>query len=149
MGKIKIIGQNRKARYNYSIHEQFEAGIQLQGTEIKSLRSNKVSISESHVSIDSKNEAWIHNIKIPQYDFGNRFNHEEARKRKLLLHKAEIEELSHRAQSERLTIIPLKIYFKNSKVKLEIALAKGKKLYDKRQDEAKKDIKKRIKKGEY
>lgn len=146
---IKIIAKNKRATYDYQILDTFEAGMVLEGTEVKSLRSGKATIAEAHISIDKKGEIWAFNINIPHYEFGNVNNHEERRKRKLLLHLKEIEELTHRSQAERLTIIPLKIYFKGSKVKLEIALGKGKKHYDKRQDEAKKSVEKKLRKGDY
>lgn len=139
MAGIKIIAKNKRATYDYFIEELYEAGLVLQGTEVKSLRTGKVTITEAHISIDKDGQAWAHNLKIAHYEFGNINNHQEDRKRKLLLNKIEIEEIAHRAQSERLTIIPIKIYFKGSRVKLQIALAKGKKLYDKRQSQAKKD----------
>ena len=146
---IKIIAKNKRARYDYNILDTFEAGLMLVGTEVKSIRNGKVTISEAHITIDKNDEAWAHNIKIPHYEFGNQFNHEEARKRKLLLNKLEIEELAHRMKAERLTIVPTMIYFKKSKIKLEIGLGKGKKLHDKRQDQAKKDAQKKLRQGDY
>lgn len=146
---IKIIAKNKRASYDYHLEQKFEAGIELKGTEVKSLRSGKVTIAEAHIAVDRDGEIWAHNIKIPAYEFGNINNHEEARKRKLLLHRQEIDEIAHRAQAERLTIVPTIIYFKGSKVKIEIALAKGKKLYDKRHDQAKKDVERKLRRGEY
>ena len=146
---IKIIVKNKKAYHNYFLTEKFEAGLVLKGTEIKSLRIGKVSISEAYVKIDEKCEAWIHNMKIPLYEFGNRNNHEEARKRKLLLHQHEIKNIHHLIMTQRLTVVPTIIYFKQSHVKIEIALAKGKKQHDKRHDQAKKDSEKRLKQGQY
>lgn len=146
---IKVIAKNKRARYDYHLVETYEAGLMLVGTEVKSIRDGKVTIGEGHITIDKDGEAWAHNLKIAHYDFGNQFNHEETRKRKLLLHKVEIDEIEHRAKAERLTIVPTMIYFKGSKIKLEIALAKGKKLHDKRQDQAKKDAEKKLRRGDY
>ena len=119
------------------------------GTEVKSLRLGKCSLSEAHISIDQFNEAWVYNINIPHYEFGNINNHEESRKRKLLLKKKELNYLQHKSQAQGMTIIPTKIYFKKSMVKLEIALAKGKKHHDKRADTAKKDVERRLRRGLY
>ena len=130
---IKIIAKNKRAIYDYSIHETYEAGLCLQGTEIKSLRIGGVQLTESFIAIDSWDEAWVYNMRIAHYPFGNRHNHPEVRKRKLLLHKKEIGQIKARSQRENLMIIPLKIYFKKSHAKLEIALARGKKKFDKRE----------------
>jgi SsrA-binding protein len=148
MGK-KIIAKNKRASFDYHLVEKFEAGMVLQGTEVKSLRAGKVSIGEAHITIDKDGEAWVNNINIPQYEFGNINNHEETRKRKLLLHTKEIEYISHKAQAERMTIVPTIIYFKDSRIKLEIALAKGKKLHDKRQDQKSKDVERQLRRGDY
>ena len=142
---VKIITKNKRASYDYQLLEKVEAGLVLQGTEVKSLRDGKAKISEAFIAIDKHKEAWIHNMSIPQYEFGNIANHKETRKRKLLLNKKEIENLQHQIQAKGLTVIPLALYFKGSKVKLEIALGRGKKLFDKRQDKAKKDAQKKIK----
>lgn len=130
---IQIIVKNKRAFYDYSIQETFEAGMVLLGTELKSLRSGKAQITEAFITIDNKQEAWVHNMNIAHYAFGNINNHKETRKRKLLLNKKEITTLKQRQLKENLTIIPLKIYFKKSLAKLEIGLAKGKKKYDKRE----------------
>ncbi len=145
---IKVIAKNKRASFDYALEDKTEAGIVLVGTEVKSLRDGKVTIAESHITIDNNGEMWINNMKIAQYEFGNRFNHEEARKRKLLLNKAEIEEFAHVAKTQRMTIIPTMIYFKGSTVKVEIALGKGKKLHDKRQDQAKKDVERKLRRGD-
>lgn len=129
--------------------EKFEAGIVLQGTEAKSLRGGKVSIAESFIFVDRNNEIWANNIYIPVYEFGNINNHEERRKRKLLLHHKEIAKIKHRMSAESLTLIPTIIYFKNSYVKIEISLARGKKRHDKRQDQAKKDVERKLQRGQY
>lgn len=145
---MKIIAKNKRASFDYFLEEKIEAGIVLSGTEVKSLRAGKVTIGESHITIDAEMEIWINNMNIGQYDFGNRFNHEETRKRKLLLHRHQIEELLHRMKTERLTLVPTIIYFKDSRVKVEIALGKGKKLHDKREDQAKKDIERKLRRGD-
>lgn len=145
---IKIISKNKRASYDYSLQEFFEAGIMLQGTEVKSLRDGKAVIADAHVTI-SGDEVWVHNLYIPHYSFGNIHNHEETRKRKLLLHKHEIKKIQDLKKQQALTIIPTKLYFKGQFVKIEIALAKGKKLHDKRQDLKKKDVEKKLKRGIY
>jgi SsrA-binding protein len=146
---IKIIAKNKRASYDYSLLEKFEAGLVLQGTEVKSLREGKVKIAESHISIDDNGEVWIYNMHIPHYTYGNINNHDENRKRKLLLNIKEIAKIFHKAQAQGLTIVPTIIYFKKSLVKLEIALAKGKKQFDKRQDEAKKTVQRKLQRGIY
>ena len=146
---IKVIAKNKRASYDYQLIEKIETGMELLGTEVKSLRDGKVTIAEAHITIDKKNQVWANNIKIAPYKFGNQFNHEETRKRKLLMHASEIEHFAHRAQAERLTIIPTMIYFKGSRVKLEIALGKGKKLHDKRHDQQKKDVERKLRRGDY
>ena len=146
---IKIIAKNKRASYDYFLEEKFEAGMELRGTEVKSLRNGKVSISEAYASIDKNMEAFVANITIPHYEFGNIHNHEETRKRKLLLHKSEIEQIAHEMKTQRLTLVVTKIYFKGSRVKLEIALGKGKKQHDKRQDQAKKDVERKLRQRDY
>ena len=146
---IKIIAKNKRASYDYFLKERFEAGIALQGTEVKSLRQGKASIAEAYISIDRNDEIFIYNINIPQYEFGNINNHEETRKRKLLLHKKEIIRIKHETKAGGMTLIPTIIYFKRSIVKLEFSLAKGKKLHDKRQDQAKKDFNRRAQRGNF
>lgn len=146
---IKIISQNKRASYDYFLEEKFEAGLVLQGTEVKSLRSSHAKISEAYISIDKNKEVWIHNMSIPQYELGTYANHLETRTRKLLLSKSEILMMEKLQSTKGLTIIPTKLYFKDARVKIEIAMAKGKKLYDKRQSEAKKDIEKKLRQGQY
>ena len=136
----KLIANNKKAYHDYFILETYEAGISLAGTEVKSLRTGKCSIKESFVRIE-KNEMYIYGMHISPYEKGNIFNKDPLRTRKLLLHRAEIQKLQGKIKEKGLTIMPLKVYFKGSLVKIEIGLAKGKKLYDKRQDIAKKDQK--------
>ena len=135
---IKLIANNKKARHDYFVEDSFEAGIVLHGTEVKSLRQGHCSIKESFVDIDN-GEVFIHQMHISPYEKGNIFNKDPLRVRKLLLHKSEINKLAGQIKMKGYTLMPLKVYFKGSLVKVEIALAKGKKLYDKREDIAKKD----------
>lgn len=146
---IKIIVKNKRAFYDYQILEVVEAGLVLKGTEIKVIRLGKVQINDAYISVDKNEELWIQNMLVPHYEFGNIHNHEEKRKRKLLLKKDEIKKIDHRMRAEGLTCVPTKIYFKESLVKIEIGLAKGKKLYDKRESIKKKDIERKIKQGRY
>lgn len=134
----KLIANNKKAYHDYFILENYEAGISLAGTEVKSLRMGKCSIKESFVRIEN-GEVYIYGMHISPYEKGNIFNKDPLRPRKLLLHKAEINKLLGKTREKGIAIVPLKVYFKGSLVKVEIGLAKGKKLYDKRQDIAKKD----------
>lgn len=140
---IKIIANNKKASYEYFLSDFLECGIVLQGTEIKSLRVNGASLSDSYVIIRN-GEMFILGMNIAQYDKGNIFNHELTRTRKLLLHKEEIEKYNRKVQEKGFTIMASKIYFRNGKAKVEIALAKGKKLYDKREVEKNKSINREI-----
>ena len=133
-----MIANNKKAYHDYFILDTYEAGISLAGTEVKSLRMGKCSIKESFIRID-KGEVFIYGMHISPYEKGNIFNKDPLRERKLLLHKAEINKLFGKIKEKGVAIVPLKVYFKGSLVKVEIGLAKGKKLYDKRQDIAKKD----------
>ncbi len=135
---IKIIANNKKAFHDYFIEEKYEAGISLAGTEVKSLRQGKCSIKEAWVSID-KGEAYICGMNISPYEKGNIFNKDPLRVRKLLLHKKEILKLDQAAQVQGYTLVPLEVYFKKGRVKVQIGIAKGKKLYDKRESAAKKD----------
>ncbi len=128
----KVVAQNRKARHNYFIEETFEAGLELTGTEVKSLRGGRSTIAESYVTAN-EGEAWLVNANIPQYAAGNRFNHEPKRARKLLLHRSQISKLIGAIQREGRTVVPLQIYFNpKGRAKIEIALATGKKAHDKR-----------------
>ena len=146
---IKIIAKHKRASYDYFLEEKFEAGLTLVGTEVKSLRLGKVSIAEAWIDIDKNGEAWIQNMTIPQYEFGNVNNHQETRKRKLLLNRKEIDKMLHQVKAQKMTIVPTKIYFKGSIVKMEIALGRGKKQHDKRQDQATKDIERKLKQRNY
>jgi len=135
---IKIVAKNRKAHFEYFIQASFEAGIALKGSEIKSIRGGQVSIQEAYVQIDGQ-QAWLVNAHIASYQAGSYSDHDPKRQRRLLLHKKEIRQLWAEVRQKGVTIIPVKMYLKNGKAKLEIAVAKGKKLYDKRQEIAKKD----------
>lgn len=135
---VKLIANNKKAYHDYFIQEKYEAGISLHGTEVKSLRMGRCSVKESFVRIEN-GEVYIYNMHISPYEKGNIFNKDPLRVKKLLLHKYEINKLSGKMAEKGYTIVPLQIYFKGSFVKVEIGLAKGKKLYDKRQDIIKKD----------
>ena len=135
---IKLIANNKKAFHDYFIEEKYEAGISLAGTEVKSLRQGKCSIKEAWVSID-KGEAFICGMNISPYEKGNIFNKDPLRVRKLLLHKTEIRKLDQASQAQGYTLVPLEVYFKHGRVKVQIGLAKGKKLYDKRESTAKRD----------
>ena len=146
---IKIIGTNKRAGFDYSLKETFEAGISLQGTEVKVLREGKVNLTEAFVIVDEKMEVWAYNVLIPQYSFGNINNHQEGRIKKLLLNKAEIIRIYKEMKTQQLALIVTKIYFKDSRIKLEFALGKGKKLHDKREADKEKDIKKKLQRGNY
>lgn len=130
---IVVIAQNRRARHDYIIEDTYEAGIVLSGTEVKSLREGRASLVESFVSIDKRGEIWLESAYIPEYLNGTWNNHFPRRKRKLLLHAHQIEKLARQIQAKGYTIVPLRLYFKDGRVKVEIALARGKKEYDKRQ----------------
>ncbi len=138
--KEKNITVNRKARHEYFIVQVFETGISLVGTEVKALRQNKATLSDAYAVVRN-GEVFLINLHIGFYDQGNINNHEPLRERKLLLHKNEIKKLTKAVNEKGNTLIPLRLYFKNGKVKVEIAIAKGKKFYDKREDIAKKDMK--------
>jgi SsrA-binding protein len=139
----KLIAQNRKARHDYAILDTYEAGIALQGTEVKSLRQGRASLVDAFATIDD-GEVWLRALHIPEYAQGTWTNHEPRRTRKLLLHKDEIERLIGKTREGGLTLVPLSLYFSDGKVKCEIALARGKKSYDKRADLAKRDAQREI-----
>jgi SsrA-binding protein len=135
--KLKIVADNRKARFNYAIGEVLEAGIALTGTEVKSLRDGKAAIAESYAA-PRDGELWLYNANIPEYLQANRFNHAPKRPRKLLLHRRQINKLIGAVEREGMTLVPLKLYFnERGRAKVEIALARGKKLHDKRESERK------------
>jgi SsrA-binding protein len=142
MQKI-IIARNKKAKFEYHLLENYEAGIVLKGSEIKSIRARKASIAEAYVQTDGK-QAWLINAHISTYDPASRENHEPNRERKLLLHKKEIFELWNGVRQKGLTIVPTELYLREGKAKVNIALARGKKLYDKRREIAKRDMQREI-----
>ena len=133
---------NRKAHHDYFIKDTYEAGIELKGTEIKSIRKGSLNINASYARIQN-GEVYLTNMYIAKYDEGNRFNHDERRERKLLLHKNEITKINHNITTNRYTLIPLKLYFKKNKVKIELGVCQGKKLYDKRESLKEKDLKRK------
>lgn len=141
---IKIAAENRKARHDYSIHETFEAGIELVGTEVKSLRAGKANLKDAYAQITKTAEVYVYNLHISPYEQGNQFNHEPLRPRRLLLHRTEIRRLIGKVKEKGYALIPLKLYFTHGLVKMELALATGKKLYDKRQSMAEKDAKREM-----
>lgn len=141
--KIKLIANNKKAYHDYFIEDKYEAGIALHGTEVKSLRMGRCSIKESFIRIEN-GEMFIYGMHISPYEKGNIFNRDPLRVRKLLLHKYQINRISGQLAQKGYTLVPLQVYFKGHLVKLEIGLAKGKKLYDKRQDIAKKDMRREL-----
>lgn len=143
---IKRIAENRKARHEYELFDRFEAGLELQGTEIKSIRLGKVQLKDSYISF-YHGEAFIKGMHISPYDFGNRFNHDETRDRKLLLHKSEIRKLEQQARLKGYTVVPVQLYLSKGLAKLEIALARGKNLHDKRESQKAKDAKREIEKA--
>ena len=136
---IKVVANNRKASFEYFLMEKFEAGLVLQGTEIKSIRAGQISIQESYVDIQDGREAWLVEAHIAPYEQASRFNHDPKRKRKILLHKKQITELWNNIRIKGMTVVPIRVYLKGGRAKIEIALAKGKKAYDKRATIAKRD----------
>ena len=138
MSSEKVVASNREAYHNYYILETYECGIALTGTEVKSIREGRCNLKDSYGLIRA-GEAWLLNAHISPYSHGNRENHEPTRTRKLLLHQAEIDCLASKAQEKGLTLVPTKMYFKNGRIKIEMAVAKGKKLYDKRETERKRE----------
>lgn len=140
---MEIIAKNRKAFYQYEVLEKIECGIVLTGTEVKSLRNKDVSINDSFAQLDN-GEAFLYEMHIGEYKQGNRQNHEPKRKRKLLLHKREISKIAGKVQQKGYTLIPLSIYFKNGLAKLEIAIARGKSMFDKREDIKKRTVEREI-----
>jgi len=141
--QIKVVAKNRKAYHDYFIDEVYEAGIALVGTEVKSIRAGKVSLRDSYAEVRG-GEVFLQNMHISPYDKGSLFNHDPKRPRRLLLHKREIRRLLGQTTQKGYTLIPLSLYFKRGKVKVELALARGKKLYDKRHDIAKRDAEREI-----
>jgi SsrA-binding protein len=140
---LKVIATNRKAKHEYFLIDTYEAGMVLKGSEIKSIRAGQISLSQAYVSTDGQ-EAWLMNAHIAPYDEANRFNHDPLRSRKLLLHRSEIRKLNEKVRQKGATIIPLRVYLKDGIAKVEIALAKGKKHYDKRAEIAKRDAQREL-----
>ena len=139
----KLIIQNRKARHDFAILNTYEAGIELLGTEVKSLRNGKANFKDSYARVEG-GEVFMYNLHISEYTQANRFNHDPDRKRRLLLHRHEINRLQGRVQEKGFTLIPLKIYFKRGKAKVELGLARGKREYDRREDIAKRDARREM-----
>lgn len=143
-GKIKIVAENRKARHDYTIIETYEAGVALTGTEVKSLRAGKANLKDSYAQVTKQAEVFVYQLHISPYDHGNIFNHDPMRPRRLLLHRAEINKLIGKVKEKGYALVPLKLYFSHGLIKMELALAVGKKLYDKRDDMAKRDAKREM-----
>ena len=139
----KMIAQNKKARHDYAIEDTYEAGLVLQGTEVKSRRMGRASLVDGFVDLD-RGEAWLHGVHIPEYSQGTWTNHSARRKRKLLLHREEIDKIERRVNEKGLTVVPLALYFKDGRAKVEIALARGKKSWDKRQSIAERTAKREV-----
>ena len=140
---IKVVATNRKAFHEYFISDTFEAGVALVGSEIKSIRAGRVSLQDGYVSFE-QGEAWLLNVHIAQYDPASRQNHDPKRRRKLLLHRREIDRLAGKVQEKGFTVIPTRLYLKDGRAKVEIGLAKGKRLYDKREAIAKRDSQRQV-----
>ncbi len=135
---VKVVASNRKAGFEYFLFERFEAGLALKGSEIKSIRAGQISLAESYIRVD-ENQAWLIEAHIAPYIQANRFNHDPKRPRRLLLHRKEIREMWEAVRQKGVTIVPIRVYLKNGRAKLEIAIAKGKKLHDKREAIARRD----------
>jgi SsrA-binding protein len=141
---VKVLANNRRARFEYEVIRSFEAGIQLQGTEVKSMRDGRINLQESYCRVDDRMEAWLMQAHISPYDFGNRHNHDPVRARRLLIRKAEIRRLYGQVREAGLTLIPLKIYLKKGLIKVDVALCKGKKVHDKRETMKKRDTEREV-----
>ena len=140
---VKVVATNRKAFHEYEIHDTFEAGLVLRGTEIKSIRAGRASLQEGYVAIEG-NEAWLMNVHIAVYEPASRQNHDPKRRRKLLLHRREIDRLASRVKEKGYTIVPLRLYLKDGRAKVEIGLARGKRQYDKREAIARRDSQRQV-----
>ena len=149
---IKVVATNRKAHHEYFLLDTYEAGIALQGSEIKSIRAGRGSLAQAYVTIEA-NEVWLVNAHVAPYEQANRYNHDPLRRRKLLLHQKEIREIWGNVRQKGVTIVPLRMYLKEGRAKVEIAVAKGKKLYDKRADlaerDAQREMDRQVKKRDY
>lgn len=146
LSEDRIAISNRKARHDFEILDIFEAGIVLKGSEVKSLRQGRANLLDSYASL-SKGELWLHNLHISPFEQANQFNHDPDRQRKLLLHKSEIRKLTGKTTEKGLTLIPLKIYFKSGNAKIQLALARGKKNYDRRADIKKRDVERELRRS--
>ena len=136
---VKIIAQNKKARFNYTIEDSYECGIALEGSEVKSVKDGKISLADAFAEIVN-GEVWVRNFHIPEYSFSSIFNHDPDRKKKLLLHKEEIKRLQRKVDEKGYTLVPLDVYLKKGRVKLTLGICKGKKLYDKRETIKQRDL---------
>jgi SsrA-binding protein len=145
-GATRLIVSNRRARYEYHILDTFEAGLVLQGTEVKSLRDGRANLQDAFASFN-RGELWLHNLHISPYEAGNRFNHDPLRPRKLLLHRRELRKLVGQAEQKGLTLVPLDLHFRSGVAKVSLALAKGKKLHDKRDDVKRRDAEREMARG--
>jgi SsrA-binding protein len=143
MENIKVVASNRKASHEYFLLERYEAGMALQGSEIKSIRAGQISLAEAYVQIDGR-EAWLVDAHVAPYEQAGIYNHEPRRPRKLLLHRSEIRRLWNEVRQKGVTIVPIRVYLKSGRAKIEIAVAKGKRLYDKRQAIAKRDAQREV-----
>jgi SsrA-binding protein len=141
---LKVVARNRKAYHDYTIEDTIEAGLVLIGSEIKSIRAGQVNLRDSYAAIDDRGEVWLHNAHIAPYDPASRFGHEPRRTRKLLLHKRQIARLQNRAQAKGYTLVPLRVYLRGNRAKVELALARGKRQYDKRAAIAKREDDRRV-----
>jgi SsrA-binding protein len=144
---VKVVASNRKAHFEYFLLEHFEAGISLQGSEIKSVRAGQISLAESYVQVDAR-EAWLIDAHVAPYDPASRYNHEPRRPRRLLLHKREIRQMWDSVRQKGVTIVPVQVYLKDGRAKIDIAVAKGKKLYDKRASIAERDADREMRREE-
>ncbi|MEX0592227.1 MAG: SsrA-binding protein SmpB [Nitriliruptoraceae bacterium] len=140
----KLIVSNRRARFDYHLDDRYEAGLELVGTEVKSLRGGKGSLAEAWVKVDRDGEAWLMQAHIPEYEYGNRNNHDPVRPRKLLLRRREIDELAHEVGAKGVTLVPTRLYFRNGRAKLEFAVGKGKNVADKRQTSKERDARREM-----
>jgi SsrA-binding protein len=140
----KLVVGNRRARHDYHLGDTYEAGLVLQGTEVKTLRGGKGSLAEAWVKIDAGGEAWLMQAHIPEYAYGNRNNHDPVRPRKLLLHRRQLDQLAHEVAAQGVTLVPTRLYFRDGRAKLEFAVGRGKNVADKRQDLAKRDAKREM-----
>ena len=143
---VKIVATNKKAKFEYFLLDSYEAGLELKGSEIKSIRAGQISLAEAYIRVDGR-QAWLVNAHIAPYEAANRYNHEPKRERRLLLHKKEIRKLWDMVRIKGLTIVPVKVYLKQGLAKVEIATAKGKKQYDKRQIMQKRDLEREMRRG--